>query len=88
MGLKTFEKPNDGVTTTELRKLILYNSSHYWDDVVKQLVKATGYDSLHCEQIAMIVHTKGRAVVKSGDLDELSEINYILKEINLVTSIE
>ena len=67
------------------RKLILYNSQHFWDDVVIQLKKATGFDLVQCEQIAMIAHTSGKAIVKSGDYDELIKIDSVLKEINLVT---
>ena len=73
---------------TELRKLILYNSGHLWDDVINQLKAATGYDVLHCEQIAVIAHTKGKAVGKSGELTELEPINNILKQIKLITGIE
>ncbi|MBK8551187.1 MAG: ATP-dependent Clp protease adaptor ClpS [Ignavibacteria bacterium] len=61
---------------------------HTWDDVILQLQKATGYDIIHCEQIAIIAHTKGKAVVKSGDIEELEIINNILREIMLITSIE
>ena len=75
-------------STSELRKLILFNSHHTWDDVILQIQKATGFDIVHSEQIATIAHTKGKAVVKSGDVDELEPINIILREINLVTSIE
>ncbi len=75
-------------TADKLSRLILFNSGHIWDDVILQIRKATGYDIVHCEQIAMIAHTKGKAVVKSGKAEELGEINLILKEINLVTSIE
>ena len=71
-----------------LRKLILYNSYHIWEDVILQLQKATGFDMVHCEQIAVIAHTKGKAVVKSGDYEELKIINEILKEINLITEIK
>ena len=71
-----------------IRKLVLYNSRHFWDDVVIQLQKATGFDLVHCEQIAMIAHTTGKAVVKSGDYDELIKIDSILKEISLVTEIK
>jgi ATP-dependent Clp protease adapter protein ClpS len=69
------------------RKLELYNSAHYWDDVVRQLNKATGYDLLHCEQIAVIAHTKGKAIVKSGEVKELKQIQSVLNEINLKTKI-
>ena len=71
-----------------IRKLVLYNSRHFWDDVVIQLKKATGFDLVHCEQIAMIAHTTGKAVVKSGDYDELIKIDSVLKEISLVTEIK
>ncbi|HMS65567.1 MAG TPA: ATP-dependent Clp protease adaptor ClpS [Ignavibacteria bacterium] len=88
MSIRTKEKEYTDLIVTELRKLILYNSGHTWDEVIIQLEKATGYDMVHCEQIAMIAHTKGKAVVKSGELDELSKINQILKQINLITDIE
>ncbi|MFZ4589982.1 MAG: ATP-dependent Clp protease adaptor ClpS [Ignavibacteria bacterium] len=71
-----------------LRKLILYNSQHLWEQVILQLQKATGFDIIQCEQIAIIAHTKGKATVKSGQINELSKINGILKEINLVTEIQ
>ncbi len=74
--------------TDILRRLILFNSEHYWEDVVLQLMKATGFDILHCEQIAMIAHTTGKAVVKSGEYHELKRIDDVLKEIGLITKIE
>jgi ATP-dependent Clp protease adapter protein ClpS len=70
------------------RKLILFNSQHLWEQVILQLQKATGFDIIHCEQIAIIAHTKGKATVKSGQINELSIINNVLKEINLVTEIQ
>ncbi len=71
-----------------LRKLILFNSNHFWDDVVLQLQKATGFDIIQCEQIAIIAHTTGKAVVKSGSYQELKKIDDVLKEISLITKIE
>ena len=88
MGIRTKEKDNSDINVLELRKLILFNSSHIWDEVILQLEKATGFDIIHCEQIATIAHTKGKAVVKSGEIDELVTINNILKQISLITSIE
>jgi hypothetical protein len=43
---------------------------------------------VHCEQIAVIAHTTGKAVVKSGEYSELSKIDSVLKEISLVTEIQ
>jgi ATP-dependent Clp protease adapter protein ClpS len=87
MSTKELEKSITEDEVPVLRKLFLFNSMHFWDDVVIQLQKATGFDILHCEQIAMIAHTKGKAVVKSGDYGELKTIEEVLKEINLVTKI-
>lgn len=88
MGTKFLEKNFHTEVLNELRKLILFNSLHTWDDVILQLQKATGFDIIQCEQIAVIAHTKGKAIVKSGEIDELECINIILKEINLITVIE
>jgi len=87
MSTKELEKPVSDDEVPVMRRLFLFNSVHFWDDVVIQLQKATGFDILHCEQIAMIAHTTGKAVVKSGDYEELLKIDEILKEINLVTKI-
>ncbi|MEB2330589.1 MAG: ATP-dependent Clp protease adaptor ClpS [Ignavibacteriaceae bacterium] len=84
--VKTFSGSGTGQDVE--RKLILFNSSHFWEEVITQLQKATGFDLVHCEQIAIIAHTKGKAVVKSGDMEDLMKIESILKEINLVTKIE
>lgn len=88
MSTKTSEEYSLDEDVPVMRQLILYNSKHFWDDVVLQLQKATGYDLLHCEQIAVIAHTKGSAVVKSGDFEELAKIDSVLKEISLVTKIK
>jgi len=88
MDIKDKSSETTDIDSALTRKLILFNSNHLWDDVVNQLMKATGFDILHCEQIAIIAHTKGKAVVKSGDYDELARIDGILKEINLLTKIE
>ncbi|MBS1515022.1 MAG: ATP-dependent Clp protease adaptor ClpS [Bacteroidetes bacterium] len=87
MAVKELEREIHFGDTDELRSLILYNSNHFYDDVINQLQKATGFDIIQCEQIAIIAHTKGKAVVKSGEIEELNKINSVLKEINLVTEI-
>jgi hypothetical protein len=86
------EKEKEEITTeditTDIRKLILYNSNHLWEDVIAQLQKATHYDIVHCEQIATIAHIKGSATVKTGKYEELIGIEQVLKEIRLITEIK
>lgn len=88
MGISALQKESFSNSTNTACRLILFNSGHVWDDVINQLQKATGFDLINCEQIAIIAHTKGKAVVKSGDIEELEIINNILKEIRLITTIE
>ena len=88
MGTLEKEHSLTDIESPTKRRLILYNSSHLWDQVIMQLQKATGFDVIQCEQIAIIAHTKGKATVKSGQINELSKINNVLKEIDLVTEIQ
>lgn len=74
-------------STNVIHRLVLYNSNHIWEDVIAQLQKATKYDILHCEQIAVIAHTTGKATVKTGEFEELNRIDGVLKEIYLITEI-
>lgn len=82
------KQSDSGIEEDMPKKLVLFNSHHVWEEVIIQVRKATGYEIVHCEQIAMIAHTKGKAIVKTGALEELQRIESVLKEINLVTKIE
>ncbi len=88
MSTKEKELSESDIDIPVQKRLLLFNSPHLWDQVILQLQKATGYDLIQCEQIAIIAHTKGKAVVKTGETEELARINTVLKEINLVTEIQ
>lgn len=69
--------------------LILYNDSyHDFDEVTAQVVKATGYGYNKAEEITLEAHSKGKAVVLTGELDTCLKAQSILEEINLRTSLE
>jgi len=87
MGVKEKQQITTEDITDVIRQLILYNSNHLWEDVINQIQKATKYDIVHCEQIATIAHTKGKATVKTGTFNELNLIDSVLKEIHLITEI-
>lgn len=87
MSTKEKEKYSSDIDVPVLRRLLLFNSNHLWDDVIIQIHKATGFEILQCEQIAMIAHTKGKAIVKSGEYKELIRVESVLKEIGLITKI-
>ena len=81
--------PVDIDTTTEGFTLILFNDSqHDFDEVINQLIKATGYGYDKAEQITLEAHNKGRAAVVSGELNKCLLAQSVLEEIALRTSIE
>lgn len=52
---------------TDRQTLLLYNDDvNTFDHVIDCLVRICKHDELQAEQCALIVHTKGKAKVKSG----------------------
>lgn len=70
-------------------RVILFNDSwHTFDEVIGQIIKATGFDTKRAEQITMEVHAKGKAVVYEGEMAECLRVISVLEEISLHTQIE
>lgn len=70
-------------------RVILYNDEiHTFDEVIFQLIKATGCSVEQAEAHAWTVHTKGKARVYEGEFEECFRVQGILREIELVTEIE
>ena len=79
----------DEVLTQDPAKVILFNDEiHTFDEVIAQLIKATGCNVARAEALAMEVHTNGKAVVFGGELLRCMEVSSILEEIKLMTQIE
>ncbi len=69
-------------------KVILYNDDyHFFDQVVAQVQKATGYPYQRALAITMEAHTTGRAVVWAGAIEECLRVEAVLREIGLHTDI-
>lgn len=70
-------------------RVILFNDEiHTFDDVIMQLVKATGCTTSFAEGKAWEVHTRGKAMVFEGTFEECFRVQGVLREIELVTEIE
>ena len=70
-------------------RVILYNDEiHTFDEVISQLIKATGCDVGRAEELAWKVHTNGKAAVYEGTFEECFRVQGVLREIQLVTEIE
>ncbi len=85
-----FVKPeSETETTTGLAaRVILFNDDwHTFDEVINQLIKAIHCSFEKARNLAFEVHTKGKAVVFSGELTECLRVSSVLEEIALHTQI-
>jgi ATP-dependent Clp protease adaptor protein ClpS len=84
-----FIEPIDIDTTTGNFTLILFNDSyHEFEEVINQVMKATGFTYEKSEVITLEAHIKGRAVVLSGNLTRCLSVQAVLEEIALKTALE
>lgn len=83
------EQVDEDVKIQEPGKVILFNDDiHTFDEVITQLIKATGCSNQKAEALAWEVHTTGRSIVFSGEMNRCVEVSSILEEIQLMTQIE
>jgi ATP-dependent Clp protease adapter protein ClpS len=84
------EKDSDNdIKTTEPAKVILFNDDvHTFDEVIDQLIKAIRCSRSRAEAYAWEVHTRGKAAVFEGPMNECIRVSHILEEIALHTQIE
>jgi hypothetical protein len=58
--------------STDEMQLVMYDSDkHVYDDFIDAIYIATGYDELQCEQLTLMINSKGFATIKVGHIDEL-----------------
>jgi ATP-dependent Clp protease adapter protein ClpS len=70
-------------------RVILYNDDwHSFDDVIGQLIKATGCDEATAEGHAWTVHTQGRAQVFEGVRADCERVAMVLREIRLQVEVD
>jgi ATP-dependent Clp protease adapter protein ClpS len=70
-------------------RVILYNDDiHSFDEVINQIIKATGCTTQQAEAYAWAAHTYGKAAVFEGTFEECFRVQGVLREIQLVTEIE
>lgn len=70
-------------------RLILFDDDiHTFDEVISQLMKATGCSLSEAEDKTWKVHNEGKALVHEGEFEDCLRIDSVLKEIQLVTEIK
>ena len=86
---KTEEESDVDVIEDLENKVVLYNDDvNTFDWVIECLIEICGHDQLQSEQLALMVHTKGKAVVKTGELDEMKTIAQALCDRGLSAVVE
>ncbi|MTI88561.1 MAG: ATP-dependent Clp protease adaptor ClpS [Balneolaceae bacterium] len=86
---ETHEKEETEESVNSPWRLILYDDDiHTFDEVIEQLMKATGCSLSEAKDLTWQVHNKGKAIVHEGEFEECLKIDGVLKEIQLVTEIK
>lgn len=80
--------PTDRTGTDFPWHVVLFNDDiHTFDEVIHQLVKATGCSVATAESHAWNVHTKGKATVFEDELEPCLKVQAVLREIELITEV-
>ena len=70
-------------------KAILFNDEvHTFEEVIVQIIKATGCDTARAEALTWEVHSRGKAIVYTGELTKCLQVTSVLEEIELMTQVE
>ncbi|MDZ4666281.1 MAG: ATP-dependent Clp protease adaptor ClpS [bacterium] len=73
----------------ESYQVLLYNDEvNTFDWVIECLVDICEHDELQAEQCALLVHFKGKAVVKKGELETMKSICQALCDCQLSAVVE
>jgi len=69
-------------------QVILYNDDiHSFEEVIRQVQKATGYSLLEATRITLEAHFGGKALVYEGSFTRCNQIAGVLREIGLIVEI-
>ncbi len=78
----------ESVETEISARVLLFNDEvHTFDEVIDQIIKATGCSPDRAEDLTLQVHHFGKAIVYDGDMSECLRVSGILEEIALHTQI-
>ena len=70
-------------------RVILFNDEvHTFEEVITQIIKATGCDTAKAEALTWEVHHTGKAMVFEGAIVRCVQVSAVLEEIELMTQIE
>lgn len=69
--------------------VIVFNDEiHTFEEVITQIIKATGCSHSRAEELTLQVHHTGKAGVYDGEFEDCLRVQGVLREIQLVTEIQ
>ena len=77
----------EGKEQAPWRVLLFNDDVHSFEEVIAQVVKATGCPATRAAEIAWQAHTEGKAVAFDGEFAECYRVQAVLLEIELITEI-
>jgi ATP-dependent Clp protease adapter protein ClpS len=91
MSTETLPEAEEKTSTVVIEpwNVILLNDEwHTFEDVILQLMKATGCSIEKAQEITWKVHTEGEAVCYSGPKERCEHVALILEEIELAVKLQ
>lgn len=82
------KEETEEAVTTPWRLILFDDDIHTFEEVISQLMKATGCSLEEAEEMTWKVHNEGKAQVYEGEFEKCLRIDGVLKEIQLVTEIK
>ncbi len=82
------ETTDETKTQTPWRVIVYDDDIHTFEDVILQLMKATGCSEQRAEKHAFTIDATGKDCVFEGDFFDCFRVQGVLREIQLVTEIE
>lgn len=70
-------------------KLIVYNDGvNTFDWVIQSLIEVCGHEETQAQQCTLLIHYKGKAIVKTGIREKLKPMYYALTDRGINSKIE
>lgn len=88
MGQEDPEFDTEVAIATPVRVVLFNDEEHSFDEVITQIVVATGCGYSLAEALTYEVHHTGKAMVYEGELGDCLRVSTILEEISLHTQLE
>jgi ATP-dependent Clp protease adaptor protein ClpS len=86
-GIISPETDEDVSVGLECRVMLFNDDWHTFDEVIFQLIKATGCTFDKARSFAFEIHVKGKAIVFNGPMAQCLKVSSVLEEIELHTQI-